>query len=462
MAFGNIAAFYFPIAANAGASQWGTDVRKLLSSADATGDATTVTDHGTGGAVTRTEDPYTTSTTDGTEANFGWAITPADMNSLAGARRFFAAGDHVATVPMTTSGVGATGTLTMSVYRVGPAAARTRTLLGSNSASVVLSGLGAVNSATVTVALAEVIFDADETVQYSFEFNVAGVIVVGRTVVFYTGTQSSVVARLDTPTLRVLADTTGTATGSGTATGVTGKVLGTIGTAAGTSTVAGAMSSRADTTGTAAGTSTATGVAGATGATTGTAAGTSAVTGVAGARGSTTGTAAGTSTVTGVAGATGATTGTAAGTSTVAGAMSSRADTTGTAAGTSTATGLASSLSGTVGTAAGTSTVSGRTSIVLGTIGTVDVGGACPSDFVGTDPSKQIAGVVYDSAGAPAAGAAVKLFRQSDDLQVATTVSGGDGSYAFVRDAADPNSYYVLAYSDAAHHGTTDRGLVAV
>ncbi len=133
---------------------------------------------------------------------------------------------------------------------------------------------------------------------------------------------------------------------------------------------------------------------------------------------------------------------------------------TGSAAGTSTATAAASSVAGSTGSAAGTSTVAGLSSIVLGTIGTVTVGGGCPSDFSGSSPTKTIGGVVYDTAGAPASGATVKLFRQSDDLQIASTTTAGDGTYSFVRDAADPNTYYVVGYSDTTHHGTTDRGLV--
>lgn len=255
MAFGNISTFYIPTAANAGASQWGSDVRKLLSAADAGSDATSKTDHSTGGAVNRTVDPYSTSTTDTTEANFGWAINPTDMNSISGARRFFPAGNHVVTVRMGHNGTTAdTGTLFMYAYRVGDAAGgRVRTLLGSASASVALPALSGEVTASVTLALAEVVFGIDETIQYSFEFTATGIIAVGRIATFYCGTQTAVATRLDTPILKVLADTTGTATGTGDAVGVTGKVLGTNGTATGTGDASGVGASRADTTGSAVG-----------------------------------------------------------------------------------------------------------------------------------------------------------------------------------------------------------------
>lgn len=260
MAFGNISTLYLPTAANAGASQWGSDVRKLLDSADAGSDATTVTNHGTGGAVTRTYDPYTTATADLTQADYGWAVNPTDMNSVSGARRFYPAGDHTATIRMNSnSTLGQNGTLTMFVYRVGPAASRTRTLLGSNTATVAFPALSAEVTATVTVALSEVIFEIDETIQYSFEMNTAGNVLGAVLTRMLLGTQTSVAARVDTPILKVLADTTGTSSGSATVVGVTGKVLGAVGSSSSVGTASGVASSRWDTTGSASGTATALG-----------------------------------------------------------------------------------------------------------------------------------------------------------------------------------------------------------
>ena len=103
------------------------------------------------------------------------------------------------------------------------------------------------------MTLPEVIFAAGETVQYSFEFNVAGIAIVGRTATFFAGTHPAVATTIATPKLGVLADTTGSATGVGAASGVTGKVLAALGSSTGVGTAAGSGGSRATTTGTAAG-----------------------------------------------------------------------------------------------------------------------------------------------------------------------------------------------------------------
>lgn len=283
MAFGNISTFYLPTAANAGASQWGTDVRKLLDSADAGTTATSITNHGTSGTNTRTVDPYTTTTTDADQSLYGWAITPTDMNSVSGAKRAFAAGDHTLTLKLgQSSTAGITAVLNMYAYRVGDAAGgRVRTLLGSGTANAVFT-LGVTEiTATVAVTLDEVVFEADETIQYSWEITSTGVAITGRTHTFNTGTKTSLATSITTPGLKTLADTTGTATGTGAAAGITGKVLGTDGTSSGSGAAAGVMSARADTTGTAAGSATVAGQASSVAGSTGTAAGTTTVTGLA-------------------------------------------------------------------------------------------------------------------------------------------------------------------------------------
>lgn len=274
MAFGNITTLYLPVTANAGSSQWGTDVRKLLDSADAASDALTKTNHGTGGAITVSADPYTTATADLDQTLYGWAITPADMNSASGAKRFYPAGDHVLTIRMGHNGTtSVTGTLWVYIYRVGPSPGRTRTLLGNSNAGVNLPITSGEVTAVVTVALPEVVFDVDETVQYSFEFVCAGIAIVGRIATLFTGTQTAVVARVDTPKLGVLADTTGSSSGSVSVDGVSGKVLATIGASTGVGAASGVGASRADTTGTAAGAAVASGQGSSVAGTTGTAAG---------------------------------------------------------------------------------------------------------------------------------------------------------------------------------------------
>jgi len=377
MAFGNITTLYIPVAADAGSSLWGSDVRKLLDTSTGASDSSTITNHGTStGLVLRTVDPYTNKATDDTQANFGWAITPTDMNSVSGARRFYPDGNHAITVTIGHNGaVAETGTLAMYVYRVGNAAGgRVRTLLGSATATASLPALSGSVIVTATVALAEIIFEPDETIQYSYEFEIEGIVVTGRLVTFWTGSPAGNVVRIDTPKLGVLADTTGTATGAGSATGVTGKVLNTIGSATGLGTATGAMSSTATTTGSASGSVAVAGSGSSVAGTTGIASGSGTATGVLGATGATTGSASGTGTATGVLGATGAMTGSAAGSGTATGVLGATAATTGTAAGTVTVTGLGSSVAGTVGSASGSGTATGLASIVLGTVGTVEIG----------------------------------------------------------------------------------------
>lgn len=238
MAFANITTFYYPTAANAGSSQWGSDVRKMLDSADAGNDATTVASIAALGSGTRTFDPYTAHSSDLTQADYGWAVTPSDMNSVAGARRFIKAGDHTLTARMkNNTSVGVTITLFLYIYRVGPAAARTRTLLGSNSASISLPALNAYTTATLAVTLGEVLFEEDETIQYSCEMSGSGG-AVGISVFFDTGTQGGVAIRIDHEGLATLADGAATITNTSTVSGVTGKVLGASGSIANTGTVA--------------------------------------------------------------------------------------------------------------------------------------------------------------------------------------------------------------------------------
>lgn len=277
MPFGNITTLYLPTAANAGASQWATDVRKLLSSADSGSDAGSKTDHGTNGAAqNRTVDPYTTTTTDFDQSTVGWAVDPSDMGSVTGALRFFPVGNHVATVQVGHNAVTASSaTITMYVYKVGSAASgRTRTLLASGASATINLPLNS-GEATflITVSVPEVIFQPDETIQYSFELSSPGIVILGHICTFYTGTQSGVVGRIDTPKLGVLADTTGSASGSGTAEGVGGKVLGLIGSSSGTSSADGVGGSTSTTTGSSSGSGSANGlgssVAGSTGSTSG-------------------------------------------------------------------------------------------------------------------------------------------------------------------------------------------------
>lgn len=80
-------------------------------------------------------------------------------------------------------------------------------------------------------------------------------------------------------------------------------------------------------------------------------------------------------------------------------------------------------------------------------------------DFEGADPAAAIAGTVFDRSGAAAVGATVLLFRQSDNLFIASTLSDAAGAYTFTRDTADPNTYYVMAFTGDEDHGTSNRSL---
>lgn len=341
MAFGAITTLFFPVTANAGASLWGTDVRKLITPADAGNDASTKFAMGTNTAAhTVTADPYTSQTLDLAQADYGWAIQPTDMGSVAGAQRFMAAGNHVGSLRLqSTTNTNPNGSLTMFVYRVGPAAGRARTLLGSATVTGQTFDT-TIRTYTITVALAAVTFAADETIQYSFELNGQGVAVTGKNNSFYCGTITAIPAKIDFPTLDTILDTTGTAAGTSTVAGVGGLVLAGTGTAGGGSTVVGVGAGFDKTTGTASGTSTVAGVGAGVTSAIGTAGGTSVVSGVAAAVDSATGAAGGTSTVTGVAAGTTPTVGSADGSSTVVGIGGSTVSTTGTAGGSCTVDGV--------------------------------------------------------------------------------------------------------------------------
>lgn len=80
-------------------------------------------------------------------------------------------------------------------------------------------------------------------------------------------------------------------------------------------------------------------------------------------------------------------------------------------------------------------------------------------------PTKYIAGFVRNSDGSIFYGGAImQLIRDSDNKVVQTTVSSTiDGSYSFVRDTYDPNTYHVAAfYPSAPEQGVTQTGLVPV
>lgn len=277
MAFGAITTVYLPIAASAGSSLWGTDVRQLLSSPDASADTTSTLTHGTGGDTRRTVDPYTASSADSTESAFGWAITPADMGSTSTKKRRQAPGNHTCTLRLSHSATlgDSTAVLHFAAYRVGPSPGRTRTLLGSSDTDISLAALGAEGTFTGVIALPDIVYEDDETLQYSFEITATGQVITGASTTFRTGTSGGVAVRVDFPKLDTIAEIVGTADGAGDATAEVARIMATNGSANGAATATGDVGGIAAAVGTAQGTSEALAEVGAISAAVGTAAGVS-------------------------------------------------------------------------------------------------------------------------------------------------------------------------------------------
>lgn len=86
-----------------------------------------------------------------------------------------------------------------------------------------------------------------------------------------------------------------------------------------------------------------------------------------------------------------------------------------------------------------------------------------PADWPLLTATKTIAGVVRNTDGSPyAAGSTVQLVRDSDGFRCATVTSGADGSYSFPRDASDPYTYTVRAFTGDPKEDITRSGLVPV
>lgn len=284
MAFGAITTVYLPVAASAGSSLWGSDVRRLLESPDAAADTTNTTAHGTGGDTRRTVDPYTASSSDAAESDFGWAITPLDMGSTATEKRRQAAGDHTCTVRLSHSATlgDSSATLHFLAYKVGPAPDRTRTLLGSVNQSVSLGALGAEATYNAAISLPEIVYQDDETLQYGFEITASGQVLSGASTTFRTGTSGGVAIRVDFPRLDTIVESIGSAQGSGVITADVARIMAANGSSAGSTSVLAGVGGIAGTIGAAAGSDATAAVVGAISAATGAAQGESAALGITG------------------------------------------------------------------------------------------------------------------------------------------------------------------------------------
>lgn len=352
---------YLPITGSAGASLWGTDVRAMLTAADATADATSTCAHGLSGDTRRTVDPYTASATDETEGAFGWAIDAgsgaAGMGSTAAAKRKIASGNHVFTGRLSHSATlgDATATLHFFAYRVGPAASRTRTLLGSVDQAINLGVLGAIATYTATIALPEIVFENDETIQYSYEITAAGQVVTGASSTFRTGTEGGVAIRVDFPELRTIAEATGASAGIGAGSGALQTTANMQGASAGIATAAATLGATKESTGAAAGIATAAAT----------------LAGVANMQGASAGVATVAATLAAVANLLGAS----AGVATASAELQTTANMQGDSAGVATASGALAAVKETIGQVDGLATVSGVAARVVPTVGTSTVGG---------------------------------------------------------------------------------------
>lgn len=441
-----------------GTDPTGGDVRTCETALPAAG-ANSSCVFGTTGTKTITVDPFTDlRATEGLDSAFGWAIDIAGtdgMDSTATAKRVVPSGTWLVQGELH-SNLAALNACTVGfyVYRVAASPSTTRTLLFSSSfdAGLVIT-TGTIFSWT-TASQDEIVLEANETIQFTFTLTCTGQI--GTLWISYdTGDNTLSDCLVDVPTPGIRTRHLETVTVSGVATaarqGSTASVVvpaaSAVGTAAMARVTTAARSISVDGVGTAARSLATTlndistvGV------------GTVAVERVTSAARSVLVTGVGTVERTSVVGlpipAVSAV-GTAAMARETVAARAVVVDAVGTAAMERVAQ-FARSI-----TVTAVATVAGQVQIPFGLIPDT-------SDFVGSSPTFSITGRALTSAGAPISGAIVKLFRQSDDVKVASTTSAADGTYSFTRDTADPNTYYVLGFEDGANpqtHGVSDRDI---
>lgn len=75
-----------------------------------------------------------------------------------------------------------------------------------------------------------------------------------------------------------------------------------------------------------------------------------------------------------------------------------------------------------------------------------------------------ISGVTQNASSAALVGCTVKLYRTSDDVEIATTVSDGSGNYVFpIQALATGGPYYIVAYKAGSPDvaGTTVNTIIA-
>jgi hypothetical protein len=248
--FANLTTVFLNGPTNASALQWGTNVRKINAVSDALANETTTTNQGAGGVVSRTINPFGTSTTTGSQSNFGFGISQADMGGSTGARRFYRSGVHTffCAAASSTPATSTDTNLVISVYRVQVAPTYTRVLIGSATGAPFNLGLviNTFQDISCSITLPEIIFEPGETIQYSVDVLAAGAAVTGRIITVRFGAATN---RITSPELAVLADTNGTSSGLADVVGIGGTVLGANGSALGLATVNGTINALASTIG---------------------------------------------------------------------------------------------------------------------------------------------------------------------------------------------------------------------
>lgn len=183
-------AFHIPALADAASPlNWGSKIIPLRQVASAGYSQDTKTNHGTTlASVSRVQIPYATSNAETGAAEYGYAVDPGQMLSVAHARKRIAAGVH-RLVAAFTSSVPADGGyiyITLSVYRVSALPSRSRALVASATTQVPVNAGTAIANAPVNVP--EIIFAEDETIQYGISVAAQGLLIFGRVVTMHAGT----------------------------------------------------------------------------------------------------------------------------------------------------------------------------------------------------------------------------------------------------------------------------------
>ena len=213
-ALGHVGQFYFPTNAAKGASLWGTTVYALAYAAGAADTTTTLTVASGTSTPAIIVKPYANSNTiDGSTRDlWGFGILPADMNSVAGATRYMPAGNHTATITVSSSQTaGNNVTPVMYVYQVSSAATgRARTLIAYSGGAQINGTLANANATgSVTVPCPRIDLGPDETLEYALQLLVAQNVLSSTTITLTLGSTSLTTPALGTVYTAALSESPG-------------------------------------------------------------------------------------------------------------------------------------------------------------------------------------------------------------------------------------------------------------